>query len=599
MRYLLALSFFLLVALSTQAQQKSSKPINLNLSRDLVKLGIASKNLAPNDPSLDARPLFQAALQYVKNAQMQRLTVDSGAYYFLTPENSTTYLNLGAITNLTVDLAGSTIYFANSFLRGFSLSDCRHVLLTNFQIDFLNPPYTYVRLASVDPSQRTLTYTTLPGWPDPATLTTPSNISTVIWAAVFRNNRIVAGTSRMQVSQSIADNVLSLVQDDTPWTQASTLLSLQPGDTIVVTQRGGSPPVIATGGDSIGISNATIFGSGAIALLLNSVSDSIVERVQVMPRKGNLISSNADGIHFVSVGSNNHIRNCYVTGTLDDAFAMDSRDVASVPAVTQAGATQLQVSRTEFMHFPDGTSVNFVDPNSANEINGAAIVSQDPADTSPPIRNGTVTLKFDRPLPALASGAGMVFASQNLRGAGSSIENNFVGEIPFGRGIWIGGAQGIAVQGNNIGPTSNGGIVVFEDTKSYPVPPAGNIDIQFNIVYGSLGPMASGSGTQIALGGIMVDSINFTGRFATSSPNTNISIRDNWIYGSGRCGIWVGQLDTGTIRDNAVIHYGQYPNLPLFGVSNEVGLQLRQDFTQPVAVHNSENVLVFNNAISR
>ena len=239
MRYLLALPLFLLVALSTQAQQKSSKPINLNLSRDLVKLGIASKNLAPNDPSLDARPLFQAALQYVKNAQTQRLTVDPGAYYFLTPENSTTYLTLSAITNLTVDLAGSTIYFANSFLQGFSLSNCRHVLLTNFQIDFLNPPYTYVRLASVDPSRRTLTYTALPGWPDPATLTTPSSISTVIWAAVFRNNRIVAGTSRMQVSQSIADNVLSLVQDDTPWTQASTLLSLHPGDTIVVTQRGG------------------------------------------------------------------------------------------------------------------------------------------------------------------------------------------------------------------------------------------------------------------------------------------------------------------------------------------------------------------------
>ena len=129
MRYLLALPLFLLVALSTQAQQKSSKPINLNLSRDLVKLGIASKNLAPNDPSLDARPLFQAALQYVKNAPTQRLTVDSGAYYFLTPENATTYLNLGAITNLTVDLAGSTIYFANSFLQGFSLSNCRHVLL--------------------------------------------------------------------------------------------------------------------------------------------------------------------------------------------------------------------------------------------------------------------------------------------------------------------------------------------------------------------------------------------------------------------------------------------------------------------------------------
>jgi hypothetical protein len=30
----------------------------LNMSHDLVPLGIASQNLMPNNPSLDARPLF-------------------------------------------------------------------------------------------------------------------------------------------------------------------------------------------------------------------------------------------------------------------------------------------------------------------------------------------------------------------------------------------------------------------------------------------------------------------------------------------------------------------------------------------------------------
>ena len=143
--------------------------------------------------------------------------------------------------------------------------------------------------------------------------------------------------------------------------------------------------------------------------------------------------------------------------------------------------------------------------------------------------------------------------------------------------------------------TSNGGIVVFEGIKSYLVPPAHDILIRDNVVEGSLGPMASGSGTQIALGGIMVDSVNNTNAFASSAPNTHISIINNLVCSSGRSGIWVGQLDEGTIRDNAIIRYDRYPNLPLFGVSPAEGTTLLQDFTQPIVVRGDRNVTVYNN----
>jgi hypothetical protein len=39
----------------------------INLSRDLVRLGVASANLRPDSPTTDARPLFQAALACVKD----------------------------------------------------------------------------------------------------------------------------------------------------------------------------------------------------------------------------------------------------------------------------------------------------------------------------------------------------------------------------------------------------------------------------------------------------------------------------------------------------------------------------------------------------
>ena len=47
----------------------------LNMSHDLVRLRIASQNLAPNERSLDARPLIQAAIQYIQTHPVQTLPV--------------------------------------------------------------------------------------------------------------------------------------------------------------------------------------------------------------------------------------------------------------------------------------------------------------------------------------------------------------------------------------------------------------------------------------------------------------------------------------------------------------------------------------------
>src|SRR5258708_38337515 len=42
----------------------SAQVTQVNISQDLVQLGIASQNAVPNSPSLDTRPLLQAAIQY-------------------------------------------------------------------------------------------------------------------------------------------------------------------------------------------------------------------------------------------------------------------------------------------------------------------------------------------------------------------------------------------------------------------------------------------------------------------------------------------------------------------------------------------------------
>jgi hypothetical protein len=599
------LLFFVLISFAghpnaqSQEADSDSSDSKINLSHDLVRLGIASKELTPNNPTLDARPLFQAALEFVAQHHTRLLTVDHGAYFFLTPQDSTAYLRFSALTDLTVDLNDSTINFAGAFLQGFTLTNCHDVTLTKFQVDFLDLPYTQVQLTSVNPAGRSLGYATLPNWVDPVkfnkTATPPGfSASIVLWAAVFRNGTILPGTSRMQLAQPITQGILRLVQDNTPWTQSATLSTLEPGDTIVVTERGGQPPVMAFHGDFITISNATVFGASAIAVLLNSVSHSTVDHVRVVPRPGSLISANADGIHFVDAGADNHIRHSFVTRTLDDALAIDSLDPGTV--LEQSGPRQITVERKAFTRFPNGTAVNFVDPASDLELPGGTIVSQDPPDSTAPMFNGTVTLTLDREVTNLPQAAGMAFADRAARGAGSSVEDNVVEEISFGRGIWIAGAEGVEVARNRVGHTSNGGIVIAQNTTSYPVPPAHNIIIRKNVVRGSLGPMASGTGTQIAVGAIIVESANNKGLFPAVQANTNIAIQGNLVADSGRSGIWVGELDGGEISRNVIVHWDRHPELPLFGVSTQTRAQLLQDFTQPLVVHNSIDIREHDNA---
>ena len=572
----------------------------LNMSHDLVALGIANQNLTPNNPALDARPLIQAAVDYVSSHSIQVLTLDKGAYYLLSAQQGNAVVIFGGLSNVTVDFAGSTFYFLGPLLQnGIVVYQCSSFTLTNFQTDFINPPYTHVRLTSVDVQNRLLAYETLSGWPDPSYFNNPPLPSggwTIegIWAAVFRNGAIVPGTTRMLVSRPITGNTLTLVQDGTPWTQSSTLATLQAGDTVVVTARGGGPPILVWEGDGITLSNITVYGSPTWAVNLQATSNTTVDGVRVMPRLGTgLIGSNADGIHFASVRLNNHIRNSYVTRTLDDAFVLDNQNAGIV--VNQSGLRQLTVTRGGFLRFPNGTPVNFVDPVTTIESAGATIINQDPPDSNSPVFNGQVILTFDQDLPTLQAGVGMVYASAAMRGQGSTVEDNTAEDIYAGHGVWINGTIGVVVRRNVVRRTSVGGIGVSQDTLANLSPPAHDVLIESNALESNLGPMAAGLGYQGNNAAIVVASTNNQAfSFATEPSNTNISILNNYIADSGMSGIWIGELNGGLIQNNRIIRWDRHPELPLW-IPPQYAAQAEEDRHVPIVIRYSSAVTNQNN----
>ena len=113
---------FTVVALKSAWAQNST----LNLSKDLVTLGIASANMVPNQPTLDSGPLMESGVRYATSHQMSRVIADPGSYYFLNPSAVSSGAHVAfagpASVPLTIDLQGSDLYMARPGLIGIFLT---------------------------------------------------------------------------------------------------------------------------------------------------------------------------------------------------------------------------------------------------------------------------------------------------------------------------------------------------------------------------------------------------------------------------------------------------------------------------------------------
>lgn len=577
----------------------------VNMSQDLVRLGIASQNLVPNQPTLDARPLFQAALAYVASTPgITLLTLNKGNYYLLSNENGAGVLIIPNLSNLTIDLAGSTFYFVGPFLpNGIQIYYCSNVTLTNFQLDYLNPPYTHVKLVSVDTTSRTLTYALLPNWPDPSTFNNLGSQFPVDYvAAFFRNGAIVPGTTRTQLQGPFSNSTIT-VDDPAPWGQSATLATLKAGDTVVVTTRGSGVPLLVWESDGITVSNISIYGSPNWAVQFFQDTNSVADHVNVVPRPvTGLIGSDADGIHFIPTGPNNHIRNCTVRATMDDALIMEDFYLGLVQS--QPTASELTVTRDGYVRFANGTVVDFIDPNTTLSQGEATILSQSPADSSQPTFNGEVTLTFNQNLPDLTAGSIMVYGSASQEGSGSTIEDNLVEDTYGGRGIWISGGNSIAIQRNVIRRTSMAGAGIMQETDEAGDPgdvgsPSYNLTITDNVFTGNQVEAGCGTGIQDCLGAVEVSTLgNQNFGFSSNAGNTGIDIARNYIADSGRSGIWLGETAGGELEDNVVLRSSRWPTLGgTFGIPGPFVQQVEDDALIPIAIHYSSGIVETGNLV--
>jgi uncharacterized protein (TIGR03437 family) len=566
----------------------------LNLSHDLTMLGIATEDMAPNMPALDSRPLLEAGVQYAQAHSIPLVTCDPGAYYLLTGHPFGVYAFFNGLHDVTVDLAGSDIFFSLATWMGLECNSCQNVQFQNFTIDSLQLPFTQVRVTSVETVNNKINYTVLPGWESATNFNTPRNPFGVtnepLYAFDFRNSAPVRETSRMAIKKPVDPGFLTIMSG-APWEDPKQLASIQPGDVIALTARVGSPAVRFADGSNITIRNVAIYSSGVGGLQVNASPNSTIEQVQVIPRPGTdrLVSTNADGISLIQLGQNNVIRRCRVKRTGDDGLSPNSQQLAVVTG--QTGARQVMVTRSAYSIFPNGLQVQFIDNATGFPAVTAHITAQvPPFSTALPPLNGAVTLTLDQDIPKLAAGVPMVYADPAFRGAGLLIENNLVEDLLFARGISLWGIIGGTVRGNAIRNPAWSAInpVQHLSVRDWMDGPTQNLDIGRNVMERFNTAFATGRGASLAGVDIESDDLNLA-LIGSGSPSQNITIHDNFLNASPYSGIRVQNVSGGNVSGNFLMNVSAQPGAN----SPNSALQLGQ----PIVIAASANVTPAANTI--
>ena len=588
------LSLLLAFAVSMSAQTST-----LNLSTDLVSLGIAPANMAPNQPALNSGPLLESGVRYATSHQMSRVIASPGSYYFLSPSSVSSGAHAvfaGSTTvPLTIDLQGSDLYLARPGLIGIFITGGTNLTVQNFTVDYLQQIYTQALVTGVNPAQRQIQFTVQPGWQAPSALNAllPTG-QAVGYVYVFRNGQPWASFSRMAAVSPFTDSSVTL----TNATATAVVAAIRPGDVAVIESRTGGTAILASGLAGSTLRNIKIYSGGSGVRFLRCAS-SLLERIEVIPRPGTdrLISTDADGFQPQQMGMNNTIRLCRSIRTGDDGFSPVTWVYGSVQSVTGARSVQVQGDAATALNggfpLPIGSTVAFERATDGAIAATAVLVSQATAAAIGGLPQ--MTLTFDQDLPAGLSGTWVYATDASWRGGNLLMERNAVEQQTSFRGFSIWGLMNATLYGNYVRGSSAAGIDIVHQLRvgDWIVPPVVNLTLLNNVIDGT--NTSGGENDPITLAGIESLATTPTGGPMPVGLHQNISINSNFIANPGRCALWIGNAAGAVVDNNYLFNPNDIPTLAIGFGSISTPAQARQ----PLVVQNSSNTSLGNNVIDK
>jgi hypothetical protein len=580
----------------------------LNLSTDLVPLGIASSNMIPNQSSLDSGPLLEQGVAYANTHHYSQVIADQGSYYFLSLSTPYLHVNLNPVNNLTIDLQGSDLYFFDPLALAIGLAGGSNTTLENFTVDYLQLQFTQLQITSVDTATGQLQFTVPPGWQAPDGLNTELSRqpAAIPWLFVFRDGRPATGpgvfSSRIPVQTPFSANEITVLPNGST-TAADYVAQIQPGDTVVLTLRGtyGWPGAVFVGYTPPGCNQCTfrnihIYAGGGEGFDMQASQNSLLDRIYVEPRPGTdrLISTMADGISLFMSGLNNTVQHCRVIRNLDDGTSIPQWVFALIVAapttqsLTAAAEGGVSLANGSVSLVPAGSAMAFEGPDGA--LLGTGTIATE-GEVSPVNGIYEMPLTFTSGLPSGLVGAYLYPSAPALRGGGLRIAQNEYLEQGAANAISIWGPENATVAGNYIRRAHWSGISILHFLDgAWIVSPTVDSTFTANVI-DSTNLVYDGGGNEF--GGIQSSGwIGPNNLPMVNSPNQNLTVSNNFIASPSGAAVWMGNTTGGSVANNYFLDPNNNPqNVAYYGASFEAGEN------QPVAIVNSLNITTTNNMV--
>jgi hypothetical protein len=572
----------------------------LNLSHDLVPLGIASSNMVPNDPTVDAGPLFFRAVLYAQNHKIDRVIADPGSYYFRSLQYAGAHVAWDGLTNLTIDLQGSDLYFSFPLVQGILITHSTNLVIENFTMDYNPLPFTQVRVVSVSPVQQQIQFAVDGNWQNPSVLnavfpTVPSAYGFGVEVHVFRNGRPIPGVTRMYANNPVGSMQFTATPD--PGVDPRALFTqIRPGDIAFLGMRAGSGPFSVLYCTACTFRNLAVYSGTQWGFLAAHMQSSVFEHIYSVPRPGtDRLAANYVGVLLTDVGPGNQVRLNRAIRSMDDPIEYDASFLGLVKSQIDSRTFVLEGSITTKLSYgdsvPNGSAVAF-QRLSDNAIMAPAVVASQVAPRYTGQQPYDVTYTFDRDLPSSIVGTLMFGTDLNQRGGNSTLERNALEEeTDCCGGFLVAGLLGSAFRGNYIQRSGMTGLRVENSptTSNFSLPPTGSLTLNNNTIDGA--NWARTSYPLLQLGSIQIDSTNAP-RISTASPNLGVTISGNFIADSGSAAVWLGNTSGGSVSGNYFLNANNNPAV-------ESAVSFFGPTGQPLVVQASQNILTNNNVVDQ
>jgi hypothetical protein len=395
-------------------------PSTLNLSQDLVSLGIAASNMTPDQPSLDSGPLLDLGLAYAVAHQYSRVIADPGAYYFLSLEGNT-HRQLDFVSNLTMDFQGSNLILTHPNRYGIILFGNTNVVFENFTMDYDPLPFTQLRVVAVDTANARIQYSVEPGWRNPSSLNSLG--APVFEVHLFRYGREAPGTRLMATQAPFSGNTITILDLYGFTPTPENMATVRVGDVMVVAARDGSAGNIITDRcTGCTLRNITFYSSANAAIDSKFTKTTVWERVYSVPKPGTDRLVSTFGFGLMARGPGNEIRLSRAIRSLDGGFALYTWAAAEVESqqsartLTAAGVGAGAMHLGGGLTLPNGSPVVFQRRSDGAILASAVLVSQSGFPDGINYNANTLIYTFDRDLPNNLVGAVIYTTDVNLRG---------------------------------------------------------------------------------------------------------------------------------------------------------------------------------------